>query len=423
MNSPVSTKIILIIFSASVLFAILLMPIAGFAHCSGKHTGNHPHCAGEEPPPPPPPDECTDAYPSFVYVVQGKRKSLQELLISSADGCRTEHLKFGHMSTAHVTDDWSEGVILFDEDSDNDNHYTVQRQDFTVGENGIPVVGAAVTLLPLGSEPVIPADEQLYYGVGDVMGDANHDSLYLVVVRAHVFGQGPADVINEVLIFNLNDMTEMRTISRMQGSGASWDCPDVDYPQYVPECYVQMDGLYFNQSGPRLYIQAHYDDVEGSQTWDAVSRIDIDRFDLAGDELPLLDWGFSAPELIKTGIEGNTGNLLRPAADRFDLPFPEHIALAGTLLNADLCAVKYREHADGESDATPDLWRNWCVATNSYGDEVNVGGKAWQTPNALLDHYRQKNGRRDIYRRYIDGPLAGTEELLIEGGFALDTGF
>ena len=28
------------------LIAVMLMPTGAYAHCEGKHTGNHPHCQG-----------------------------------------------------------------------------------------------------------------------------------------------------------------------------------------------------------------------------------------------------------------------------------------------------------------------------------------------------------------------------------------
>jgi len=40
------------LFSLSAIFlALLVMPLAGHAHCKGKHTGDHPHCSGGEDPP------------------------------------------------------------------------------------------------------------------------------------------------------------------------------------------------------------------------------------------------------------------------------------------------------------------------------------------------------------------------------------
>jgi len=74
------------------LFVILLKPVAGLAHCDGKHTGDHPHCAGEEPPPPPPPENCTGVagFPGFAYskeVYSGKqgRDPGFELYLASID--------------------------------------------------------------------------------------------------------------------------------------------------------------------------------------------------------------------------------------------------------------------------------------------------------------------------------------------------
>ena len=50
------------------VLTLLAMPLVSYAHCKGKHTGNHPHCASE--PPPPPPESCADAegeFPAFAF--------------------------------------------------------------------------------------------------------------------------------------------------------------------------------------------------------------------------------------------------------------------------------------------------------------------------------------------------------------------
>ena len=79
------------------LLTSLVMPFASFAHCDGvKHSGNHPHCGGEEPPPPPPAN-CTGVagFPGFAYskeviggeVIGGKRGTDpgRDLYLSSTD--------------------------------------------------------------------------------------------------------------------------------------------------------------------------------------------------------------------------------------------------------------------------------------------------------------------------------------------------
>jgi hypothetical protein len=75
------------------LFTLLAMPLVSFAHCADKHTGNHPHCRGEEPPPPPP-ESCAGApgvFPSFAYskpVYGGKHGSVSayELYLANSTG-------------------------------------------------------------------------------------------------------------------------------------------------------------------------------------------------------------------------------------------------------------------------------------------------------------------------------------------------
>ena len=317
----------------------------------------------------------------------------------------------GGMSAAHATQDWSEGVTVWSDDSDNDNSYAVMKRDFTVDESGIPAAGTTVTLLPTGDEIIAPED-YLYYGVNDVWGDATHGSLYMTVIRTHVFGPGREDVIADLLIYNLNNLTDVRVIKHTEGSDWNLNCPDVDYPQFVMSCYYQLEGVTFNQSGTRLYLGVMTDTL--SENWEGAARIDINRFDLAGVELPLADWVFSAPELVYTGPGDASGMLPRPAADdRFDLPFTEHIGIGGAILDADLCAAKYAELADGDKYATADLWRNWCVLN---GDG---GGNAWQTVDTILFNRRHKRNENDLYRRHID---TGVEELLIHNGQGADMG-
>jgi hypothetical protein len=268
-------------------------------------------------------------------------------------------------------------------------------------------------LLPVAGE-VFP--QGVRYMNPAVWGDATHASLYMAVVRLQIYGVNHEDAIQELIIYNLNDMSDSRVVSSIEGSEWNTNCPDVKYPQFVPICYDAIHGVNINQSGTRVYLYSQPDTITDVR-WDAVLRIDIDRFDLNGDEQPLADWSFSEPELIYTENEDFGGMNPRPSADRYALPYPEHIGADNVILNADLCAVKYAEYADGASDAGSYLWQTWCIVDGNSGNSVR--GSIWQTPDTQL--FTSGTNRQDnIYRRHLDGRA---DELIIENGQHPDAGY
>lgn len=416
---------------ALVLLLVFLTPVDAVAHCDGKHTGNHPHCGGKEPPPP---VVCEDDFPGFLYFVRPTRRSPGEIRLASTDGCRTELVQVespdgrGYRKSFHMTADRSKGVILTQEEPGNKGQTVVYRQDFTV-ENRDLSLGRRIPILPRNGEEV-PAGDYLYFFSMDIWGDATHDSLYLMTTRLHVFGPGPEDVIEELLIYDLNDMTDVREIYRSAQAAGEWTCPDPDvafYPQFVPTCY-RPQTIRFNPSGTRLYIEDNIDDTQG-QRWDATLRIHIDRINAeTGGVADLADWEFSAPELVYTG--GPSGNLARPdMLDPSILPSQEFIAIRygdiGVLLDADQCATDtdYADYADGSVLLDSNLWQECqdpetITILSSY---LHEGGDSWQSPDALL-FSRLVKRHYDIYQRYITGEFAGTEQLLIENGRGADTG-
>ena len=243
----------------------------------------------------------------------------------------------------HMTADGSRGVILWTEDPGRTEdpgkheHFFVQRLDFTVETNADLILeGDPVTLLPLPGEEA-PAEDSLTYRSMDIWGDATHDSLYLAVRLGHTIniGSGTGETIVEVLIYNLNDMTDVREIYLTAQNAGEWDCPDLSvapFPQFVPTCYG-VQGIRFNPSGTRLYIQDNIFDRQ-DQRWDAALRIDIDRVDAMGVDKVLTDWTFSTPELVYAwglGADGDgdvdlSGILARPDNAPSVLPSPELIA-------------------------------------------------------------------------------------------------
>ncbi len=68
----------------------------------------------------------------------------------------------------HMTADRSKGVILWNED--HDNQYIVRRLDFAVDDSGTLTVSDPVTILPLVAEEALPGD-LLSLGSIDIWGD------------------------------------------------------------------------------------------------------------------------------------------------------------------------------------------------------------------------------------------------------------
>lgn len=69
------------------LLTFMAIPLVSYAHCGGKHSGNHPHCPGEEPPPPPP-ESCSDAegaFPAFAFARSKQEKRRGSLVWSGND--------------------------------------------------------------------------------------------------------------------------------------------------------------------------------------------------------------------------------------------------------------------------------------------------------------------------------------------------
>lgn len=323
-----------------------------------------------------------------------------------------------------MTADKSKGVLLWTEDPGNTEHYLVYQQDFTVDASGVLTLETPFQLLPLDGE-IIPAAVNYYFSM-DIWGDATHDSLYMAVFRNYAFGSGPEDGIKELLIYNLNDMTDVRKIYSDTEAAFEWNCPDVSNPQFVPTCY-RPENIRFNPSGTRLYMNHNTRDTLG-QRWDAGLRIHIDYLNaVTGGVANLTDWIFSVPELVYTGTDETSGALARPENDSSLLPDPELIAVrkfqdVGSILDADQCAYEYSFYVSGAWSLPPDFWHQCIVTGTFFSPNIHGGGDSWQSPDAILTSTYARRGY-DIYRRYIAGPLAGTEELLIENARGADTGY
>jgi hypothetical protein len=411
--------------------------------------------------PPPPPPECDDTFPGFVYGRPNSRKDPGELHLASSDVCRDELLVIGGPQSAamSMTADRSKGVLLWVENLGNTVQRIVRRMDFTVDASGNLTVEDPVTILPLAGEEALPGD-QLYLLVRDVWGDATHDSLYLALLRNRQFNSGPyaGNYMEDLLIYDLNALTDIsavppppapdvRTIFNELGaigkSAETWDWPDAagsmslaecdsaPYPQFSPTCY-EASVLTFNSSGTRLYIagglQGELQDSD-VESWNATMRIDIDKKTVGPD---LADWIIGGPEMVAAvdfrGSGGPEGLGPRPGVNRYELPDPETdpeiIAAKDIFINADLCAAEYAQYANGNT-SLPDTHWELCLDTSLVGHTGFSNGQAWESSDSyLFDRLGQQGpaGRGYIYRIYVTGPNAGTEELLIENARGLDTG-
>ncbi|MEE8306348.1 MAG: hypothetical protein V3R81_03725 [Gammaproteobacteria bacterium] len=334
-----------------------------------------------------------------------------------------------------MTADGSKGVILWSEDIEN--QFIARRLDFTVDNSGVLALGQPVTVLPLAGEEPLPGDTLTYFSI-DIWGNATHDSLYVTIWQVREFNSGPnaGTGTSVALIYDLNDLTDVtaspdtREIYNEDAGG--WqdanglDCSSVLFPQFVPTCY-QVDGLRVTPSGTRLYIADNINDPDG-QRWDAALRIHIDM----GGGQPLDQWTISEPELVQVNGPNPYGIAVRPDNDPLQLPSPEYIAssyeeIPGdpttgvvSILDADQCAADYAPYASGTSEAPIDLWQG-CLDTNMFFPPSSPAASSWQTPEALLRN-SSRDHDHDLYRSYVTGALAGTEQLVIETAGGADTG-
>ncbi len=384
--------------------------------------------------PKPPPQECNDTFPAFSYLQEATRKAPAEIYLASSDGCWRERVAVVSDMRGHpklrMTVDGSEGVIVWTEEPNNTN-YLVRRLTFTYDSTTKEFSHSeAVTLLPLQGEEA-QEGEFLFYHLKDVWGDADLSSLYLALSRhrAPSSGEGTTDH----LIYDLHNLSKTLDISP---AALEWVCPpDVLYPQFVPTCYYPQ-GLRFNPSGTRLYIQDNQND-KADQRWDSILRLDIDRIDDQGVKKDLANWTFSLPELItaSTYEEGGFGEpggaSPQPANIPSELPSPEIIGInyldrtgnntvgAGTFLNAELCDGIYAPLSGGNLSGGPNLWTG-CEAVGP----INGGSGSWESPQAYI--YSTLGKRTyEIFRVYVDGEsgLSGNPpQLLIENGRSADTG-
>ena len=152
--------------------------------CGGGGGGGGAAPVSTTPPPPQPPpiaSACTgaDTFPGFLYTAEGT------VHLSSNDGCHSELVSAEDIQgPMHMTADRSKGVIVWSERSDGNAQTSHDpATGFLCGwVRQLAESGQPVTILPLAGEEALPGDN-LHYEVGDVWGDATHDSLYITVKR------------------------------------------------------------------------------------------------------------------------------------------------------------------------------------------------------------------------------------------------
>jgi len=373
-----------------------------------------------------PPEVCNDVFPGFVYLTEATKKSPAEIYLASSDGCRRESIgkpsDFQSGPIMHVTEDGTAGVILWIEEPDLLGHDVVQRVDFTFQFNGAEDVFAYEPPVPMSLPGEgVPAEDFLKYSSGDVWGDANHDSLYLLIHRRHSSDGFPSN--RKWLIYNLNDptFTDMREL----GNEA---CPTgVLYPQFVPECYNN-GTVRWNTSGTQLYRST------GNNGWMGAVRINIDK----GDGLALEHWVFSNPELIYAGPSDPNADYGEPfntfarppsatdpgefLAMTFLDRTGQHTIGAAAILNVDDCTSLYTPYANGDIPAVDDLWL-LCIEGAPFVGGNQGRQNSWQSSDDLLVSRLRNSRTTDIYRIHHPGKPDMSEELLIEGAERADSGF
>jgi hypothetical protein len=438
-----------IVVLVALITGIFLAAAGSFAAKGGNGGGK---------PPSEPPQACADTFPAFAYVTQPKRAP-EEIHLSSSDGCRTEFLAVAHGSgwsmKMHMAEDRSKGVVVWVEDPGALNQKIVRRLDFTIDASGNVVAEQPATILPLAGEEPLPG-EQLYYTVGGLWGDEDHASLYVVVSRLQQFNSG--NETEDLMIYDLNDLTDVSAVPAppapdvratyhrfgpiIIGSDDDWDwdwldatgpstlaeCRGALYPQFIPTCYKYPDVSQFNASGTRLYFSTGFrGELQDSEVelWHATMRMDIDKETVGPD---LGQWIISGPNLVAVvdfrGSGGPESLDPRPAAapDTYTLPDPEIVGRLNTFLNADICAAQYAPFANGNTLLPDDFWLA-CIDTSLVGHTGFGNGQVWESADTyLFDRNGKPRSGGEIYRMTITGPSAGTEQLLITGSRAVDTG-
>ena len=410
----------LTILTSLVIAILLTFPV--LAKKGGNGGGNGGGKPGGEPPPP-----CTDKFPSFVYVREGRRNSEDVTYLASEDGCRSVPLPGvtrGFGNTVHMTDvlaDGSvEGVIVWSEDPGGLNHYRMRRADFTVDIDGNVTVEVDPVPLPLEDNPV-PSTDHLFYLFPDIWGDSTHDELYLVTDRGH------DDNPHSYWIYDLNKLSDenvpaaekKRELYQSAQSENVWVCPEGTLnPEAVAGCYRPIVSQW-NPAGTALYIQGEInspDQIPASEfvRWVGVIRLQIEREPLD----PLDSWVISPPEIVYAGSATNTVGEPGGAIAARPEPMPGDLIPVGAdanhqgMLDVELCVSLFAP----VSYPAPDLWTNCLMPGFNTGD---AGNGSWQSPDHILHTVREKRRKTSVLRTSIQD---GVSTKLIDNAERPDTG-
>ena len=435
----------LTILTSLVIAIFLTFPV--LAKKGGNGGGNGGGKPGGDPP-----AECTDLFPSFVYMREGGRNSEDVTYLASEDGCRSEPLPGVNGTIVHMTDVLADGpdegsvkgVIVWKEDpgniTGNLSRYQVQRANFTVNTDG-DVTLEGIQTLDLGDNALPPADNLNYFL--DVWGDSTHEELYLVAWRIYTNnttanGEGE----HSLWIYNLNDPSDKRELYLSAQSANSWVCPPgTSNPEAVAGCYGP-ESPKWNPTGTALYLLNELyspgpEPTSESVRWTGAVRLQISRLGTLGT------WAISPPEIVYTGRTNNTAGEPGGTAAR---PRPEEFVCSTSSGHCDLILVSddsnvtttRRGMLDVEACVSwfnppvtvgPNDWLNCMVVEDPYtGDSFDLantvggtwhGGGSWQSPDDVLHVLREKRRKTSVFRTNIHN---GVSTKLVDDARFLDTG-
>ncbi len=399
----------------------LLLATNAPAHHRPGHSGGPGGDDGGDPP-----AECTDLFPSFVYVREGGRNSADVTYLASEDGCRSVPLPGVVGSIVHMTDVLADGpdqgsvkgVIVWAEDPENLNQYQMRRADFTVDSEG-NVKPEGIQTLDLG------VDGGLF---PDLWGNSAHTELYLVST-----GNGG------LWIYNLNDLTDKRELYQSAQLDGSWVCPEGTLnPEAVAGCYRPVVSQW-NPTGTALYIQDTLyspDLIPTSESvrWNATVRLRISRVGTLKCVETQVCWDISPPKIVFTAPDTNTGNVpgggdAKPRHGEFSCnisPEPcDLILVDGGMLDVEQCVLLFNPPA-AWPPVGPEPWRGCLVGEDPYANDDpfdignnDVSGRSWQSPDHILHTVREKRRKTSIFRTNIHD---GVSTKLIDNAESPDGG-
>ena len=362
----------------ALLLTVLAMPLLSYAHCDGKHTGNHPHCGGEEPPPPPPPESCADApgaFPAFAFarsVHDGRHGTWSGNDIYLADSTGTCELRIFSLDFRSPTNlkfrlNGNRGRIVWMQYTDENKGRkepggpVLKLLEFTV--NAGEISNITHTLAWKWASDVGPTDNS----AAELSPDGN--TAYFTLGDHSQLSSG-GDVEATVRSVNLTT--------------CNFDCPDNEIASTL-SIYPYWD-LAMNLSGTRLYFVQ----LQGGVGFIDMATTEIRYIMKMDDFLPLnvafqdISMGYlsSGNEAIAVGYDKDRGSTL-------DIVDVGSCALDGTPINGPTCLES---------------------GFSSFGRTVIPGGKStFDGPDLLVA------GDGAIYLHSVENVLTPAEVFIADG--------